>query len=197
MPARTTPSRYGAVAMTLHWLIAAGIIANICIGLYMGDLPRSDMTKFQLIALHKSIGLTVLTLSLLRLGWRLVNPAPPLPAGTPPWMRVAAKASHHLFYFLIIAIPLAGWLMVSVGSMGHATPVFGLFGWPSVPILSDMPRSTGHPYHEMFETAHVWLAWSAIILIPIHVGAAVYHQFIRRDDVLLRMLPGTHIGEKT
>jgi cytochrome b561 len=193
MPAVNMPLRYGSVAMTLHWLIAAAVIANLAIGLYMGDLPRGDPDKFALIALHKSIGLSVLALSVLRVLWRLVNPVPPLPAGLSPWLKFAGRVTHFLLYFLIVAIPLAGWLMVSVGSMGHPTPVFGLFGWPSFPVLADMPRSVGHPYHEAFETAHVWLAWSAIILIPLHIGAALYHQFVRRDDVLMRMLPGTRI----
>jgi cytochrome b561 len=190
---RNTAERYGSVAMSLHWLIAAAVIANLAVGLYMADLPRADPNKFELIALHKSIGLTVLTLSVLRVLWRLVNPVPPPPAGLSPMLRIAGRALHHLLYFLIIAIPLAGWLFVSVGSMGHPTPVFGLFGWPSFPILTDMSRSVGHPYREVFQTAHVWLAWSAIALIPLHVGAALYHQFIRRDDVLVRMLPGTRV----
>ena len=193
MSPRNTVLRYGNVAMSLHWLIAAAVIANLCIGLYMSDLPRGDMSKFQLIALHKSIGLTVLALSVLRLAWRLVNPVPPPPKGMDPWLKLAGRAMHFALYFLIVAIPLAGWLMVSVGSMGHPTPVFGLFGWPSAPFLADIPRNAGHPYHEAFETAHVWLAWSAIVLIPLHVAAALYHQFVRRDDVLARMLPGTRI----
>ncbi|MGA7675594.1 MAG: cytochrome b [Rhizomicrobium sp.] len=193
MPVVKAPLRYGTVAMSLHWLIAAAVIANLCIGLYMADLPRADPSKFELIALHKSIGLTVLALSVLRVVWRLVNPVPLPPPGLAPWLKFAGRAVHFLLYFLIVAIPLAGWLMVSVGSMGHPTPVFGLFGWPSFPILADMPRAAGHPYHEAFETIHVWLAWSAIVLIPLHVGAALYHQFVRRDDVLARMVPGTRI----
>ena len=193
MPAQNSTLRYGSVAMTLHWLIAAFVIANIVIGLYMSDLPRGDPSKMEFISWHKSIGLTVLALSVLRLVWRLVNPVPPAPPGLNKWIRIAAQAGHHLLYFLIIAVPLAGWLMVSVGSMGHPTPVFGLFGWPSAPVLSDMPRSVGHPYHEMFETTHVLLAWSMIVLIPIHVLAALYHQFVRGDDVLIRMLPGTKV----
>ena len=152
MPVVKAPLRYGTVAMSLHWLIAAAVIANLCIGLYMADLPRADPSKFELIALHKSIGLTVLALSVLRVVWRLVNPVPLPPPGLAPWLKFAGRAVHFLLYFLIVAIPLAGWLMVSVGSMGHPTPVFGLFGWPSFPILADMSRAAGHPYHEAFET---------------------------------------------
>jgi cytochrome b561 len=209
MPVSNTALRYGTVAMALHWLIAALIIANICIGLYFSDLldtarelPKDQLTEiaryqtmaYAWIPLHKSIGLTVLTLSVLRLVWRLVNPVPPPPAGLEPWLKFAARAMHVVLYVLIVGIPLSGWLMVSVGSMGHATPVFGLFGWPGAPILSGLPRSVGHPYHEFFETIHVWLAWSAIVLVPIHILAALYHQFVRGDDVLRRMLPGTNIA---
>ena len=193
MPAGNTTLRYGTVAMSLHWLIAATVIANIAIGLIMSDLPRTDPTKFQLIALHKSIGLTVLTLSVLRLVWRSVNPVPPPPPGLNSLMKFAGRAVHFILYFLIVAVPLAGWLMVSVGSMGHPTPMFGLFGWPSFPILSDMTRSAGHPYHEAFESVHVLLAWGMIVLVPIHIAAALYHQFVRGDDVLVRMLPGTRV----
>ncbi len=193
MPAFNTNLRYGTVAMTLHWLIAVAVIANFAIGLIMGDMPRTDPNKLQLVALHKSIGFSILVFSVLRLVWRWVNPVPPPPAGQSPLIKFAGSAAHFLFYFLIIAVPLAGWLMVSVGSMGYPTPVFGLFGWPSLPVLADMPRSVGHPYREVFETVHVWLAWSMIVLIPLHIAAALYHHFVRGDDVLRRMLPWTHV----
>lgn len=208
MPASNTALRYGTVAMTLHWLIAALLIANICIGLYFSDLldtahelarqNSADAAKYQTMALqyvplHKSIGLTVLLLSVFRLVWRLVNPVPPPPASIPAWMRFGARVSHALLYVLIIGIPLTGWLMISAGAMGHPTSVFGLFGFPPAPGLSGLPRSVAHPYHEMFESAHVFLAWSAIVLVPIHVLAAIYHHFLRGDDVLRRMLPGTNV----
>ena len=197
MAVRSSAERYGAVAMSLHWLIAALIITNICLGLYMGDLPRSDPNKFLIIQTHKSIGLTVLVLSIARLGWRLVNPVPPLPPGMSAPLRFAARATHYLFYFLIVAIPLSGWLMVSTSPLGFGTPYFGLFEWPNLPFFDGLARAARRPYHEAFESVHVFLAWSAIVLIPIHVLAALFHQFIRRDDVLKRMLPGTRVGTGT
>ncbi len=195
MPTRVwdQTSRYGAVAASLHWLIAAAIIANIYIGLEMSDLPRSDPAKFELFSLHKSIGLTVLVISIFRVVWRLMNPVPPPPRGLQPWMRISGRAMQHLFYVLIVAIPLAGWLLVSSGSMGHGTPVFGLFDWPAFPWLSEMTRSVAHPYHEFFDTAHVWMAWAMIVLVPLHILAALYHHFIRGDNVLIRMLPGVRL----
>src|SRR5271157_5261876 len=101
-----TTLRYGTVAMTLHWLIAAAIIANVCIGLYMADLPNRDPSKFELISLHKSIGLSVLVFSVLRVVWRLVNPVPPSPPGLAPWMAFAGRAMHYILYVLIVAVPL-------------------------------------------------------------------------------------------
>lgn len=193
MPARNTTLRYGNVAMTFHWVIALLVIANVCVGLYMADLPRSDSMKFLIVQTHKSIGLTVLVLSILRFGWRLVNPVPPLPAGMNPALRFGAHASHFLLYFLIVFIPLTGWLLVSSSSLGNPTAYFGLFDWPNLPLFTGMTREQMHPIHETFQTAHVFLAWSAIVLIPIHILAALYHGIVRRDGVFSRMVPGTTV----
>ena len=92
MAARNSVLRYGSVAMTFHWIIAILVIVNIGFGLYMGDLPRTDPNKFMIVQLHKSIGLTVLILSIARLGWRLMNPVPPLPLGMNPVLRLGARA---------------------------------------------------------------------------------------------------------
>jgi len=189
MPA-SVQERYSTVAITLHWLIALGIIANIALGLYFADLPRSDPDKFPLTQTHKSIGLTVLVLSVIRVVWRLMHPAPPLPASMSPAMRFAAHATHFLLYVLIIVIPLSGWLMVSASPLGLPTMYFGWFAWPELPYFPDLPRAAKKIWVQEFSATHVFLAWSAIVLVTIHVLAAIYHQFIRRDIVLGRMLPG-------
>jgi len=194
MSARNTTLRYGSVAMIFHWLIALLVIGNICVGLYMGDLPRSDPMKFTIFQIHKSIGLTVLVLSILRVLWRLINPIPPLPAGMNPAMKFGARISHFVLYFLIVAIPLTGYIMVSASPLGNGTSYFFLFDWPNLPIWTGMTREQLHPIHETWEAAHVYLAWSAIVLIPIHVLAALYHGIIRRDGVLSRMIPGTNVS---
>ncbi len=193
MPAKNTALRYGNVAMSFHWLIAILVIANLCVGLYMGDLPRSDPMKFTIFQIHKSIGLTVLVLSILRLLWRLVNPVPPLPEGMNPALKFGARISHFLLYFLIVFIPLTGYIMVSASPLGNGTSYFFLFDWPNLPLFAGMTRAQLHPIHETWETAHVVLAWSAIVLIPIHIGAALYHGMIRRDGVLSRMWFGTTV----
>ena len=182
-------TRYGDVAVTLHWLIAAGVIANIALGLYFADLPHSDPNKFTLTQTHKSIGLTVLLLSLLRVGWRLVHPVPPLPADMGPLMRIAARTTHFMLYVLIVAIPLSGWALVSASPLGLPTMYFGLFPWPQLPFLADLPRAMKRLWAHQFGAIHVFLAWSMIVLASIHILAALYHQFVRRDEVLGRMLP--------
>jgi cytochrome b561 len=194
MSMKNNELRYGAVAMTLHWLIAAAVVVNICLGLYFADLPRSDPNLFALAQLHKSIGLTVLVLSLARVLWRLVNPVPPLPADLSPTLKWAAHATHFLLYALIIVIPLTGWLLVSASPLGLPTMYFGWFAWPNLPGFAGMTRAVKHVWQHDFGAAHVFLAWSAIVLIPIHLGGALYHHFQRRDDVLRRMFPGSRLG---
>lgn len=188
-PVRDLPSRYGAVAMTLHWLIALAIITNIVLILTMPE-GRTPLHRSMMSA-HMAIGLTVLVLSILRLVWRWINPVPPPPHGLNRWIHVSAKAMHHLMYTLMIGIPLAGWLMVSAS--GFSPSWFGLFDWPAFPGFAGMDKATGHDWHEAFETVHVVLGWAMIVLIPCHIGAAIYHHHVRKDNVLLRMLPGARL----
>lgn len=191
MPVRSTATHYGSVAMFLHWTIALLVIANICLGLYFPDLPRSDPNLFKLAQIHKSIGLTVLVLSLARVLWRLVNPVPPLPADMNGGLKFLARATQFLLYFLIVAIPLSGWIMVSASRTGLPTPYFYLFDWPNLPFFDALDLAGKRSAHEQWETVHGLLAWSAIVLVPLHIAGALYHQFIRRDRVLKQMLPGT------
>ena len=195
MGARNSLLRYGSVAMTLHWLIAALVLFNLTLGLTMTDLPRSDPNRFMLYQLHKSVGLTVLVLSFARLGWRLINPIPCLPRGMSPLLRFGAHASHFALYFFIIAIPLAGWSMVSSSSLGLPTPYFGLFSWPNIWFLADLPAATKAANLGLFKDVHTLLAFLAIGLVALHVLAALYHQFVCRDDVLKRMVPGTRVSD--
>lgn len=181
-----SPARYGAVAMALHWLIALAIIGMLIVGKYMHELPDSDASKFALYQLHKSTGITIFFLSLARLGWRLINVVPPLPAHMPTWERWAAHASHFLLYALIVGIPLSGWLRVSTDPIGIPTIWFGLFEVPHFPLVSE---TVTHLMHEVHET----LGNALIVLLIVHVGAALKHQFWDRDTVLRRMLPFSRV----
>jgi len=182
--------RYTAVAITLHWLIAAAIIVLIAMGLWMSDAihkPETKAAAFKIYQLHKSLGLTVLVLSVLRLAWRLVNPPPPLPGSLTRVERVVAHLTHGAFYVLMLAIPLAGWAMVSASPFGLPTMVFGLFEWPHIPVLAELTDKK--PVEAVFRTAHRWMAFGLTALLVLHIGAALKHQFVNRDGVLARMVP--------
>jgi cytochrome b561 len=195
LPITNTSLRYGAVAMTFHWLIALLIAANLGLGFYFANVMDShDPSFFAIVQLHKSIGLTVLSLSVLRLAWRLVNPIPPLPGDFSAPMRVLARGTHYLFYVLIIAVPMFGWATVSTSPRGTPTMYFGLFQWPHLPLLSTLPRAAKREYVGMIGETHALLAYSALGLLVLHMSAALWHHIVRRDSILRRMLPGTNVA---
>jgi len=185
--------RYGAVAMTLHWVIAAMILFMAGLGFFMTRLEETDERTFPLFQLHKSIGLTILMLSLLRLGWRLANPIPALPSGMSAWERFAARGVHVLFYVLMVAIPLMGWATVSAAPLAVPTMWFGLFEWPHMPFLADLPRAEKRMIEEPLAVTHSLLALAMLGLVALHAAAALKHQFRDKDDVLKRMLPWTKL----
>lgn len=190
---RNSRFRYGAVAMSLHWLIAAMILFMLGLGLFMTNLDEADERTFPLFQLHKSIGLTILMLSLVRLVWRLANPIPALPSRMGAWEGFAARGVHVLFYVLMIAIPLMGWATVSSAPLAVPTMWFGLFEWPHIPFLADLPRAEKRMVEGPFATTHAVLALSMLGLVALHAAAALKHQFRDKDDVLKRMLPWTKL----
>lgn len=185
--------RYGAVAMTLHWVLAAMILFNVGLGFFMTRLDETDERTFPLFQLHKAIGLTILMLSLVRLAWRLANPVPALPSGMRGWERFAARGVHVLFYVLIIATPLLGWATVSSAPLAVPTTWFGLFEWPHMPFLADLPRAEKRLIEEPLAVTHSLLALAMLGLVVLHAAAALKHQFRDKDDVLKRMLPWTKL----
>lgn len=195
MTARNTDLRYGSVAMTFHWVIAISVLANLVVGFGMHEIPRDHPNVMIAYNIHKSIGLTVLTLSILRLAWRLMNPQPPLPASLNPLLKVAAHVSHFLLYVLMIGTPLTGWIMSSSGKRIFPVDFFalGLFDLPPIAFLANMSLEDRAPFRAFGHDGHMILIWCFIALIPIHVGAALYHHFVRKDQVLKRMLPGTTV----
>lgn len=180
---RNSRESWGWLAMTLHWLMAALILAAWPIGFAMTRWFEGDLAqKFELYQLHKSLGFTILTLALLRLLWRLVNTAPELPETLAGWEKRLAHATHWGLYALFLVLPLTGWLMVSTSPIQVPTVVFGL-----VPV----PHLTG-PDEALFEvtqTTHRWLAWGFGVLLLLHIAAALKHHLVLKDQVLARMLP--------
>jgi cytochrome b561 len=195
MPARphATRKRYSAVAISLHWTIAAAILAQLASGLWMVRairLPGSQALAFQAYQWHKSLGLTILVLSLLRICWRLANTPPPLPATMTRIERTAAKTLHGLFYLLMLSTPVVGWVIVSASPLGLPTMVFGLFEWPHIPGLAGL----GGGIEAASRTAHRAMGYAFAGLLALHVAAAIKHHLIDGDDVLTRMLPMVRRG---
>jgi len=180
--------RYTTVAIALHWAIAAAIVFQLGLGLYMTRLPEGEVMRvFTLYQLHKSVGVSILLLSLLRLAWRMTHPAPPLPDGMKPWERSAARATHWGFYVIMLGMPLTGWALVSVAPLNIPTVLFKTVPWPHLPIRGWFADPKAG--EALFDAIHTGMAVLAMGLLALHVGAALKHHFIARDDVLARMLP--------
>ena len=176
--ARLDTARYGATAQALHWIMFVLIAASFGVGLWMAGLPIGPQ-RFRAVPWHKAIGIMIFALLLARLAWRLRHPAPPLPATMPAWERVAAHASHVLLYALMFVVPLSGFLMSS--ALGFSTVVFGV----KLPDLLERNRELG----DTLKAVHFFLNKTLLVLIALHLAAALKHYFIDRDGVLQRMLP--------
>ena len=183
----SSPLRYDGVAIALHWLMALAIVGMIALGLIMTDLPRGSTLQFSMFQLHKSVGVTVLLLTLLRLAWRLAHRPPALPDEMPVWEKLAAHAGHLGLYALMFGLPLSGWAVVSASPLNIPTVLFGVIHWPHLPLLSTLANKK--PVAEALESLHSAAAWILIALLVVHAGAALRHHFLLKDDVLRRMLP--------
>jgi cytochrome b561 len=180
--------RYSGPAIVLHWAIAGLILANFAIGLKYGAAHGLD--KFAILQWHKSIGFTILALSLLRLAWRVVGRRPPpYPAGMRAWERVAATSVHWAFYALMIGLPLTGWIAVSASPTNIPTLLYKTVPFPHLGFIHDLPMAVRRPLADQIGEVHEWLAWIMVVLFVLHVGAALKHQFIEKDGVLARMVP--------
>lgn len=203
MPVR--PSRYSGVAIGLHWLIALGIMSMIPMGLWMADAindPAQQALAYRVFQIHKSIGFLILALTVVRIVWRLTHRVPALPGKMLGWEQFAARATHVAFYVLMLALPLTGWAYVSTGwavandsPLAVATSWFGLFGVPHLGFIEQAAEASRRAIAFASMGAHGFMAWGAVVLIVLHVGAALKHQFINRDGVLSHMVPVLPHGE--
>lgn len=180
--------RYSAVAILLHWASALGVLALIGMGLTMTHAGLAPMRLFPLYQWHKSVGITVLVLTGLRLAWRLTHRPPPHPAGMPARERRAAGAAHAILYGLLVGLPLTGWAVVSLSPFNIPTVLYGLVPWPHLPLARLLTDPAG--VEGAFKLLHAYGAWFLMALLVLHVAAALRHHLILRDGVLWRMLPG-------
>ncbi|TFH41606.1 MAG: cytochrome b [Lysobacterales bacterium] len=177
--------RYTKVAVTLHWLIATLVVTQLVLGWWMIEIPKQPVgVRAYWFNLHKSIGMTVALLVLVRIAWRLRHPAPSLPAGVPAWQRRAAAANHALLYACLLGMPLVGFLGSTFS--GYPIKYFGIL----------LPRwgFTSPPLKDFFSAVHLGFAWIFMTLIALHTGAALKHLLINRDGVFWRMWPRASRG---
>ena len=168
--------RYGNAAATFHWLTLVLVLVQLYLGFTFGDLPRGSPERMEMFAWHKTVGATILIVSLLRLGNRLINPPPPYPSDMPRWDRTIAVWSHRAFYFLLVALPLTGLIAVSKPGSAWVELVGGL-RLPAIPIDGE------------FGEVHEVLVFVTIALVVLHVSAGIWHQWIRKDHAAGRMPP--------
>ncbi|MPW15559.1 cytochrome b [Paraburkholderia sp. CNPSo 3157] len=182
-------ARYTHTAMILHWLIAVLIIANVVLGLSADSLP-DDWVR-PVIDTHKSIGITVLGLALLRVLWRVSHRPPPLPREFPSWERMAAHVAHFLLYFLMIALPLSGWMHDSAwkDAATHPMHLFGVVPFPRIGLILNLDPAVKEPLHDRFGALHTYLGYALYALLAMHIGGALKHELLDRKSVFKRMVP--------
>lgn len=185
--------RYSGVAIILHWLIAALILINIRLGLQYETLR--GFAQFQTLQWHKSVGITILLLTVLRLAWRLVHPPPPFPAAMPRWQRRAALWTHRAFYAVMLGLPLTGWVIVSASPTNIRTVLYNTLPWPHLGFVHGWPLETRKAIEAGFVVLHHQLGILLYGLLSLHVAAALKHHFGNRDDTLAGILPRLPRGE--
>jgi len=184
MPLRNTSEAYGSLAKFLHWAIVLLIVPQYFLAEAADEL-EAGAEKLQLLNWHRSLGLLVLLLALVRIAWKVINRPHPAPLGDVAWQRKAAAGGHSLLYVLILLQPVTGWIMSSAAG----SPV-SLFGWVSFPALV----GKDHDLHETFEAVHEFLFYVLLAVAVVHIAAAVYHHWVLKDNVLRRMLPFSRMG---
>ena len=182
-------NRYTRTAMILHWLVALLIIVNVVLGLSADSLP-DDWVR-PVIDTHKSIGITVLGLALLRVLWRVSHRPPSLPRKFPSWERTAAHVAHFLLYFLMIALPLSGWMHDSAwkAAASHPMHLFGVVPFPRIGFIMNLDPATKEQLHSQFGALHTACSYALYGVLALHIAGALKHQWIDRHSVLRRMMP--------
>lgn len=179
--------RYTMAAIWLHWLIALGIIANIALA-WTWDSLADDQVR-PAIDLHKSIGITILGLAILRLLWRMTHRPPSLPAGYKQWEVTTSHITHWALYAILFIMPLTGWIMDSAykDAATHPMFLFGLFEWPRIGFIMALDPATKAAVHDGFGEAHEIAAKLVYVLFALHVLGALKHQFLDKERELQRM----------
>jgi cytochrome b561 len=182
-------NRYSRVAMLLHWLIAVLIVANVVLALSADSL--SDTTARTVIDLHKSFGITVLGLAIMRILWRMAVRPPPIPSFYPGWEKKLAHLVHWLLYLLMFALPLSGWMHDSAwkDAATHPMHLYGLIEWPRIAAIEHLDPVTREGLHTTFGSWHTWFGYCLYVLVALHLLGALKHQILDRQPEFQRMWP--------
>ena len=183
MQVRNTENGYGILTISIHWIFALAFIGLFASGLYMVELTYYDPLYKTLPDLHRSIGITLALLLVIRFIWRMTNRQPTPEPNLKPYEILAAEAVHWLLYLLPLAIMISGYLITTAD--GNSIDVFGLFEVPAL-----LPAQKGR--EDIAGAVHFYLAYGTIGLVALHMLAALKHHFIEKDRTLLRMLKTTH-----
>lgn len=183
-----TQDRYSSSAILLHWLIAAALAFQFGLGEALEHLPRGPK-QLDVIQFHKTIGITILLLTLVRVAVRVATPRP-RPVGDSGWAQRLASAAHLGLYAVMILAPLTGWLASSTGRLSVPIDMFGLFHWPAFPGMDSLAEASRHGLHEFGEETHGAIAKIGLLLFLLHVAGALRHQFLARQRMVERMMPG-------
>lgn len=190
MPESSANGRYSSIAVLLHWVIAVGIIYNLWVGLGFDDLEASHSPLLRpTIELHKSIGITIIGLVVLRILWKVGHPGPaPLPS-LKPWERKLSVGAHHLLYLLMVLVPLAGWLHDSAWKAAgeHPLVLFGTVPWFRLPFFGGMTDAGKDMWHDIFGGMHAISAKILIGVLLLHLAGALKHQFLDGQAQFRRM----------
>jgi cytochrome b561 len=182
-----TPTRYSKTAMILHWGIAAAIGLQMGLGEAMDRAPPGP-GKWDVAQFHKTIGITILLLTLLRVGVRMVKPRP-APLTDKGWAQRLASITHFGLYAFMILAPLTGWLAASTSRFAVPIDLFGIVHFPNFPFVSGMEAGAKHDVHELMEEVHGVLSKVGFALFALHVIGALRHQFLLKEALIERMLP--------
>ena len=178
---RNTTSSWGGVARAFHWILGLTIIGMLAFGWWMNHIPaRPDRLFYR--SIHADIGYVVLLLTVLRLIWRGMNPVPALPPDTPKWQQIAARTGHIAIYVAVLLVTMLGW----AHSGAHTPDYSSWFGLFNVPQITSPDKAAADAY----EDRHIFFAYVLLALIVIHIAAAAWHHFVRRDRVVARMVDG-------
>jgi cytochrome b561 len=179
MEMRNTQRHWGIVHQSLHWLIAALVITQLILGFIFADLADNSPERPSTFHAHATLGLTILVLFLVRLWWRRTNAVPTLPDTLSPWQKQLAHANHYMLYIVLIAMPIVGYLLANAG--GHTVPFYNLH----LPAIIGKDQGLAQTLWRI----HAWSAYTILLLLTLHVLAALRHEYVLKDNTLRRMTP--------